>query len=1021
MTELSGSSTLEPEPGDGSRFQGGDASAPDDVKLTMFEDLPGAPAGKLYGYASGNLPLPPGGLAYVIELTGAPADAEEPSGAAASEPSDDLSGLRIVGYVDRYSRAFSVDGMLPMPPAQQAELQLLRYADRDDGAGCVELPSPQPDGEPWRVAEFVARDDGATSAVTFTDARIELGESTRGRALPLAHAVSLAFLAFVYLPRQRGERLSALGVADMLDHLRSETLFDAIDHMVGDVDAALAQPLVSPPGLLIYVARALRAAGAVGLTAASLAPQTSPAAGLPDVTGLTWASGGSLTTSPLLPGLFVARMDSPEPQVNLVRTSEYANLFYVAFNRAQVSDDGARALLEIEGILNRALFMASRLDGVGAVTAATAQQCAELDRWIIEDILAQGITLVNDAGASVAAPERVDASTELDVRLAFARACESLRVPYRLDYRFRYDAARGALSVDVDAPDAAIMPREFWDDAAGSWAERSADERAADVTRYAFHLVILVACAAFACSDRVQRVIINAWGGPFGAGEDGACLLSAGFNRVPFLATLRGDAVAGAPEPAGQLAPGGAAEPADQPSSPDTAEPTAAGMPAPAVAAEPAGPSDAQPPVRSLAEADPSTFVHKFAHAYRLGEHAELLPVRPLASLDDEAALPPHAADNIETDERPFSEKAARLLHAQRICDMGIYEDAPRGSLAETALAAFEHDDLSDVLAVIRDMHDRTENIPVREACLRVSEGIASGAITADSGDTLKEMFSDVYGLKAGLRAATRRAARNPMDAVAAVESLALQVDERGWFADTPTRVYRYFDCYASRTLYATHCADSLDGGRDLRLCADEHFLIHHRLASLLSDSIEHAEEAIAHGRRCVEIAPSVAASYLRLARCYFCVFDYESEINVLNRMLTIAWNPNDVGMALYWLGYAYWMTDRKRLGLACYQRSVAFDRNLAEPCSAEVTEFLRKDGMRHELISDDEARELFRQGGVPLGQVQLNAEALVRAAGHAADAGSFRLAQNLLGSASVILRDDALAPVLDSYGSGTD
>lgn len=259
------------------------------------------------------------------------------------------------------------------------------------------------------------------------------------------------------------------------------------------------------------------------------------------------------------------------------------------------------------------------------------------------------------------------------------------------------------------------------------------------------------------------------------------------------------------------------------------------------------------------------------------------------------------------------------------------------------------------------------------------------------------------------------------MDAVAALESLALQVDERGWFADTPTRVYRYFDCYASRTLYATHCADSLDGGRDLRLCADEHFLIHHRLASLLSDSIEHAEEAIAHGRRCVEIAPSVAASYLRLARCYFCVFDYESEINVLNRMLTIAWNPNDVGMALYWLGYAYWMTDRKRLGLACYQRSVAFDRNLAEPCSAEVTEFLRKDGMRHELISDDEARELFRQGGVPLGQVQLNAEALVRAAGHAADAGSFRLAQNLLGSASVILRDDALAPVLDSYGSGTD
>lgn len=216
--------------------------------------------------------------------------------------------------------------------------------------------------------------------------------------------------------------------------------------------------------------------------------------------------------------------------------------------------------------------------------------------------------------------------------------------------------------------------------------------------------------------------------------------------------------------------------------------------------------------------------------------------------------------------------------------------------------------------------------------------------------------------------------------------------------------------------LYAERCLPA-DGDRTLRLCADEYYLAHHRLASMLADSLDRSEDAIAHARRCVEVAPSVGASYLRLARCYFCVFDYESEIDTLCRLLRVAWNPADVGMALYWMGYAFWMTDRKRAGMACYQRCVQFDRGLSEACTSEVAEFMRKEGLRPVAVSPEEEAEVFAAEGVELSLVAENTLILTKAASAALEAGSYRLAQNLLGSASVLLRDDALTPVLESFG----
>ena len=416
--------------------------------------------------------------------------------------------------------------------------------------------------------------------------------------------------------------------------------------------------------------------------------------------------------------------------------------------------------------------------------------------------------------------------------------------------------------------------------------------------------------------------------------------------------------------------------------------------------------------------ADPFSFVKMFPHAFGLGPSWELASTRPLLATDDDVCLPEACMASPEEDERPLGPAAQGLLGCERVCDVSIYEDAPRRPLAREILDALSEGDVSTQLAAVRDVHDRTENLLVRAACLKVSDGIAAGTITAQTPGAVKALFADIYGLQAGLKGAIRQLAKDPLGAVGSMEALVAQADDAAWFADSPTRAYRYFDCYASRALYVYRCAEGDLDGRELRLAADEYYLAHHRLATLLSSPIDRGEAAIAHAQRCVDLGPSVAASYLRLARCYFSLFDYRSEVETLKRMLHVAWNPADVGMALYWMGYAYWMLGEKALGTACYQRSIAFDASLAESVAAELSEFMRKDGLRPDAtLPDAEMDALFEEAGVPIKDVFANVAFLVRCSEAVLDAGSYRLAQNLLGSAAALMHDDAMAPVLESLG----
>ena len=963
------------------------------LRKARIDPLPHVPRqleGASFACVTKGLELPVGGLAYVVRV-------QEPA-----NKSRNRMNVQVVGLIDCYSRVWECEEPQGMLPARQPIVRLMRAAGENRDQGRVELlPADGP-------VRSVGRWTLAGNRVRFVGADDALGDAAKDD-YTIAQAAALALVGWVLVPRALGLDSPRLTVSDVAEVLRARPLFEAIDEVVRLVEEEADRCFVGPAGVLEHLARMLRDAGAVGVKPIDLAPKPgdistfdlswTSIAGLAGMLGIQLPQG--LPTITVLPGA-PGRLDAPAvvPDIRLVRTIDYSNMFYIVYQPNQVSPDGARLLLEVESILNRFVMLSIELGRRRMLASATTRQCAELDAWLVERICDQAASHRDDIAAAeppeptlldgrdnLRAPfgfgvthrAAVDDESDVGVRIAFSQACEGLMVPYRLDYRLRFDAAADHLLVDASCPEACVMAREAYDADTDAFTELSQADREGRATRYAFHLCALIAMAGLWCSRRPSQVTVNLWrkthegDSPVATRLEGeTCVLSARFGRAQAAQAL---------------------EQAD-------------------------------------VSAWPRDFVDQFPHAYTLGANFALTGTCPLTDLNDVVQGGPGDVERreelralaragdvtlaIDSDRAPFDEKAVRLLCARQVKDMAIYEDSSRKLLADEVVTGYLDQGMLGALRAVRDIHDRTENIPLRQACDRLSDDILEERVAGDARDEIRNALSDVYGLRDSFRKATRAFQEDPASAVSSIEAALRHVDEARWFEDSQNRAYRYFDSYASRAIYGARCAGDL-AGRELRLCADEYFLMNHRLATMLSDTLDRNEDAIAYAKRAVELAPSVAAARLRLARCYFCSFDYLSEIEELKSVLTVAWNPSDVGLALYWLGYAFWMTGDHDTGLACYQRSISFDPHLAEAVTAEVAEMARREGERPQLMSVDEMDELMAAAGVDVSVCVSNANLLCNAADAALRAGSVQLAQNLLGSAMAMLHDDALSPVIES------
>ena len=441
-------------------------------KCMKLRPLPDQDPRREYGVIWDSCRQPGEGWGYVFEFTG-------------------KRRGRILAWMTAGGAAYACDEPLAYVPEGEPDVLASRLPE-DENAGQVEARSGR--GLPLRLASRYRRVP-RTGTFAFEQPACDLG-SYAGSKLDLRTFLAVAFLAFVHLPQESGAAVPCGRMADVVDDLLKPPLPDACDLLVHRVRSARPG---GASGFELYAARLLEEAGSSRLRA--IAAHADIGAGRLSTTGLAW----------------------------------------LRFDEDALDGEERNAVLAVESALNRlALIEASvaAADGAGALYAGYDEGfCSELDWRALCGIAAGAGALARGSGQpneprgmfGVQAAQ----GGEWDVRTRFAQACEGLRLPFRLEYRFDADAAAGVLAVECSAPLPGAFPAARWDAARAMWEDVRA-LRGWAASAYAMRLAAVLAAAAFGAGIGMARAVVTVRPGSLG-GQAG---MSLAFDRIPFLADV---------------------------------------------------------------------------------------------------------------------------------------------------------------------------------------------------------------------------------------------------------------------------------------------------------------------------------------------------------------------------------------------------------------------------------------------------------------------------------------------------
>lgn len=333
------------------------------------------------------------------------------------------------------------------------------------------------EGRPVKAAHFTQREkDGR---LTVSSCMNDLGPYGTG-----AHDIDVmgaaCYLTQWMLPREHGESMPTLTVADILDTLLESSYPDALDALVyrGGKEGA--------SGFERYASRSLAQAGAEFVR---------PIAATHDID---------------------------------IRRLSSTGLFWTGCDKRELTDEQIDTIQAVEGALNRLAFAEHYLGEesspmVGGLTEGACERAAlsSLHSFAsVAERLMRGCDRKSDymelAGA------QASRGGEWDLRTRFAAAAEGLRAPFNFDYVFTCDAASGVFAVQATVPVAGAFPFQ-------SEAERN-DARAA----YSLRLAMTLAAVAFGAGVGVVRAVVTVCERSI----DGPAIVSLEFGRQMFTMQL---------------------------------------------------------------------------------------------------------------------------------------------------------------------------------------------------------------------------------------------------------------------------------------------------------------------------------------------------------------------------------------------------------------------------------------------------------------------------------------------------
>lgn len=935
-----------------------EASAPADesAKSTLPSEglSPDTPRGR-YGWVAGAIPTPDPEGRYVVEFV-------------------DKRAVRVLAYLDRYGRAFTTDSPLDSHPAREPDMKFARYAEQPDPRvleGCVEVSGA--DGA-WReVARFRRANDKYTLYDSWFDFR------GHGEELSYADALARCYLAFVYRPAHGAPEVPARGFDGVEAPLDAMPALPALRKVESDIVRAQWDPALHPPALARCLARWLGQAGIEDLAL------------------------------------------SPSGSFRLVKTIRYADIFYLA-----ATEEGAgvspRVLWGLQNALNRYL-LAKRALGERASTARMAN-VLQWDAHLIESV-------AGEAGAQVLSDLPVQEG-EWGLRCRISQAVENLPAPLRFEVEWRADVQAGVVAFKALVPDADMMPMQRWDEAAQAVVDTTPRGRAGQARRYAQAIALFLTAVAFTGSARVKRVEFSAHtmreGQSFSLGD----ILAAEGSREPDDDNINNPALA-------LLLPGPELYVAFERETFLQGHPWAAGADLArffescgAQLAERAferkglsaeGPAFADGPV-AIQELQDVSVGNDAAFDSSASAGLAEDPFRALSALPS-AALRRDLPECVDA-ELPEWSRAA--LGAYWMHDLRIDADAFHRRQAERLAARLAPaTTATEAIKLVRRRQIGADDPFVEQACTRLMAALAEGEARPDDQNTVIRSYlgRDVCQ-EALLRAQGMAGAGDVLGAGSLLSQTAWGAEEEGRYVDDAEVVHRNFDNYPARILYnlvrtgmrglapedAANFGEA-DWDRRVELVPDTLLRCHMEASKLLERSFSGVDDALAHAKRSVELAPTATMPRCLLARVYMLMGDMPSSSAALKEALALATQPNEIAVAYYQLAYVRWKSGDAHIGAACYVKSIATSPIMAAQAAVELQDLLNQESVK--LPRRDEVDDILRAGGIPVSPTDAVLDALTVAAEKAVDAGVFALGRSLLAARLNYKPDDALMGVYRS------
>lgn len=422
------------------------------AKTQQLQSIPGEDAKRVFMITEAIKPQPEKSMGYLVEQ---------------------VSGrqVRIHAWLAIGGAIFTCDEPIAARPERNPDAGMAK----DDDGGIFFFVRAE--GRPVKAAHFTQREkDGR---LTVSSSMNDLGPYGTG-----SHDIDVmgaaCYLTQWMLPREHGESMPTLTVADILDTLLESSYPDALDALVyrGGKEGA--------SGFERYASRSLAQAGA---------ELVRPIAATHDID---------------------------------IRRLSSTGLFWTGCDKRELTDEQVDTIQAVEGALNRLVFAEHYLGEdsspmVGGLTEGACERAALSSLCSFASVaerLMRGCDRKSDymelAGA------QASRGGEWDLRTRFAVAAEGLRAPFNFDYAFNCDAASGVFAVQATVPVAGAFPFQ-------SEAERN-DARAA----YSLRLAMALAAVAFGAGVGVVRAIVTVRE----RNIDGPAIVSLEFSRQLFTMQL---------------------------------------------------------------------------------------------------------------------------------------------------------------------------------------------------------------------------------------------------------------------------------------------------------------------------------------------------------------------------------------------------------------------------------------------------------------------------------------------------